>query len=29
VLSVARGLSNVRRDLAELRKKIDRAGPRP
>jgi CcmD family protein len=29
VLFVARGLSNVRKDLAELRKKIDAAGPRP
>jgi CcmD family protein len=29
VLSVARGLANVRQDLAELRKKIDGAGPRP
>jgi CcmD family protein len=29
VLSVARGLSQVRQDLAELRRKIDGAGPRP
>jgi CcmD family protein len=29
VLAVARGLSKVRKDLAELRKKIDGAGPRP
>lgn len=29
VLSVARGLSKVRQDLAELRRKIDGAGPRP
>jgi short subunit fatty acids transporter len=29
VLFVARGLSNVRKDLAELRKKLDGAGPRP
>ena len=29
VLFVASGLQNVRRDLAELRKKIDGAGPRP
>jgi len=29
VLVVARGLSNVRKDLADLRKKLDGAGPRP
>lgn len=29
VLSVARGLSKVRQDLADLRRKIDGAGPRP
>jgi CcmD family protein len=29
VLVVARGLANVRKDLTDLRKKIDGAGPRP
>lgn len=29
VLAVARGLSKVRQDLADLRRKIDGAGPRP
>jgi len=29
VLAVARGLSKVRQELAELRRKIDGAGPRP
>ena len=29
VLAVARGLSKVRQDLAELRRKIDGEGPRP
>lgn len=29
VLAVARGLSKLRQELAELRRKIDGAGPRP
>jgi hypothetical protein len=29
VVVVARGLAGVRKDLAELRKKLDGAGPRP
>jgi CcmD family protein len=29
VASIARGLGRVRKDLSELKNKIDRAGPRP
>jgi CcmD family protein len=29
VISIARGLGKVRKDLGDLKNKIDRAGPRP
>ncbi len=29
LLSIARGLGRVRKDLGDLRSKLDRAGPRP